>query len=185
MNPLPISGNTLLHNTLNNQLLPPEINWDKWVPTEETSLLFALRDTNILLIHKKRGLGAGKINAPGGRVEKGESFQDAAIREAREEVGIEAADLHYSGILSFEFTNGYSTRCHVFKTELFEGTPIETDEATPVWFDIKDIPYNRMWADDILWIPMMLNNIPFDAHFIFDDDIMLWHDLPEEDSRSK
>ena len=155
----------------------PVIDWTQWQPTEETSLLFAMRDDQVLLIHKKRGLGAGKINAPGGRVDPGESFEDAAIREAHEEVGIEAEKLSYCGVLSFQFTDGYSTRCHVYSTRTFSGVPIETDEAIPLWAELDSIPYDRMWADDVLWIPLMLKGEPFDAHFIFNGDSMLWHDM--------
>ena len=155
----------------------PAIDWPNWSPKEETSLLFAMRDEQLLLIHKKRGLGAGKINAPGGRLEPGETIEQAAIREAHEEVGITASNIAYAGVLSFEFTDGYSTRCHVFTTRDFTGTPIETDEALPEWFHADAIPYDRMWADDRLWIPLMLDGKPFDAHFIFKDDTMLWHDM--------
>jgi 8-oxo-dGTP diphosphatase len=43
--------------------------------------LFVIRDGHILLIHKKRGLGAGKINGPGGRIDLGESPQECAVRK--------------------------------------------------------------------------------------------------------
>jgi len=60
-----------------------DIDWASWTPTERATLLFVLRDGQILLIHKKTGLGAGKINGPGGRIEPGESAQEGAIREVR------------------------------------------------------------------------------------------------------
>ena len=46
-----------------------------WKPVEEAVLCFVRDRENrrVLLIHKKTGLGAGLINAPGGRIEKGES----------------------------------------------------------------------------------------------------------------
>ena len=39
-----------------------DIDWANWVSDEHATLLFVVRDGEILLIHKKRGLGAGKIN---------------------------------------------------------------------------------------------------------------------------
>ena len=45
-----------------------DIAWEHWVPQQRATLLFVLRDGQALLIHKKRGLGAGKINGPGGRL---------------------------------------------------------------------------------------------------------------------
>ena len=39
------------------------ISWADWTPTVRATLLFVWRDDALLLIRKKRGLGAGKINA--------------------------------------------------------------------------------------------------------------------------
>ena len=43
-----------------------DIDWNTWVPTDPATLVFVIRDRQMLLIRKKRGLGAGKINGPGG-----------------------------------------------------------------------------------------------------------------------
>ncbi len=67
---------------------PDSFDWSTWTPTEEATLLFAFDGGGrVLLIHKKRGLGKGKINGPGGRLEAGETPVQAAVRETREEVG--------------------------------------------------------------------------------------------------
>ena len=50
-----------------------EIDWSAWKPVDVATLCFVVRDGEILLIRKKRGLGAGKINGPGGRVEPGDA----------------------------------------------------------------------------------------------------------------
>ena len=54
--------------------------WLQWQPRERATLCFIIKDGEILLIRKKRGFGAGKINAPGGRIEPGELPIDCAIR---------------------------------------------------------------------------------------------------------
>lgn len=41
----------------------------------------------ILLVQEKKPTAFGKWNFPGGRVDTGESFEEAAIREAKEETG--------------------------------------------------------------------------------------------------
>ena len=69
-----------------------EIDWPSWSPGDRATLLFVIRDGEVLLIRKKRGLGAGKINGPGGRIEAGESPLEAAIREVQEEVGVTPTD---------------------------------------------------------------------------------------------
>ena len=71
-----------------------EIDWASWVPTEKATLLFVLRDGQVLLIHKKTGLGAGKINGPGGRIDPGETPRQCAIREVQEELCVTPTGYH-------------------------------------------------------------------------------------------
>jgi len=131
----------------------------------------------VLLIRKKRGLGAGKINAPGGKLEPGESALASAIREVQEEIGVTPAAIEERGMLHFQFADGYSLQCTVFVASEFEGEPIETAEAIPIWFAIDEIPFDQMWEDDRHWLPGALNGRSFDAWFIFDGDRMLWKQI--------
>lgn len=150
-----------------------DINWNTWTATESATLLFVIQGNNILLIRKKTGLGKGKINGPGGRIEPDELPPECAIREIKEELCIDVNEVAICGELFFEFTNGYKLHAYVFKTDSFTGTPEETPEAKPLWFDIHALPYEEMWTDDKMWIPHMLKNEPFVGRFIFDDDIMV------------
>ena len=164
--------------TINQDLsLISEIDWAAWKPQQRATLLFIIQDEKVLLINKKRGLGAGKINAVGGRLDPGETAEIAAVRETEEELCIHPINIVHCGELSFQFVDGLSIHVTVFKTDEFTGVPTETDEAKPVWFDIDKIPYAQMWADDELWIPMMLKDIKFSGKFIFDGDKMLDMDI--------
>ena len=154
-----------------------EINPETWVPKESAVLCF-IRDkteNTVLLIHKKRGLGAGLVNAPGGRIEKGESPAEAAVRETEEEVGItvEVSDLVHAGDLFFQFTDGHSIRGYVFYTYKWEGVEKETSEADPFWCREGDIPYDNMWTDDSWWLPHLLGGRYFRGRFIFSAEKML------------
>ena len=153
------------------------IDWEHWTPKETAVLTFIRCSGELLLIEKKRGLGAGKVNAPGGRLEAGETPEQAAVRETREEVGLTPQGLRSAGRLDFAFTDGYSLRCHVFTADAFEGTLTETDEAAPFWCAESAIPYDRMWADDRLWLPLMLAGRAFEGQFVFDGDRMVWHQV--------
>jgi 8-oxo-dGTP diphosphatase len=150
-----------------------DIDWAVWKPTERATLLFIVRDSQILLINKKTGLGAGKINGPGGRIDPGESAYDCAIREVEEELCVTPTGVRPAGELYFQFIDGYSLHGSVYTASGFEGELCETSEATPLWTQVDRIPYDRMWADDRLWLPLMLEGKRFQGFFIFDGDRML------------
>ena len=156
-----------------------DVDWGRWRPVDRGTLLFVVRNRRILLIHKKRGLGAGNLNGPGGRLEPDESPLSGALREVREELCIDAIDPRLIGELQFQFIDGYSIHVFVFIAEEFAGVPTETDEAVPVWTPIDDIPYDSMWEDDRHWLPLLLDQRPFSGRFIFDGDLMLDHKLLE------
>ena len=150
-----------------------EIDWPRWNPTERATLLFVLQDGRILLINKKTGLGAGKINGPGGRIDPGETAEQGAIREVQEELCVTPTGVRPAGELSFQFIDGYSLHGSVFTATGFEGQLCETREASPVWTPVGEIPYERMWADDALWLPLLLQGRAFRGFFVFDGDTML------------
>lgn len=150
-----------------------DVDWRHWKPCERATLLFIIHDGQVLLIHKKKGLGAGKINGPGGRIEPGEQPMAAAIREVQEELRVTPTGVRKAGELMFQFTDGFSIHGYVFTATGCEGTPQETSEATPQWFPADELPFDRMWADDREWIPWMLAGKPFLGRFVFDNDTML------------
>lgn len=152
-----------------------DVDWAAWRPKDTATLLFVVRDDRILLIRKLRGLGAGKINGPGGRLDPGETPIEAAVREVEEELLITPLDPVECGQLRFQFVDGYSIHGYVFRASTFEGQPGETAEAIPLWTPIDRIPYDEMWADDRYWLPLMLEEKPFSGRFIFDGDDMLDH----------
>ena len=147
-----------------------DVDWERWEPTIGATLLFVIRDGEVLLIRKQRGLGAGKINGPGGKVDPGESPLEAAVRETQEELLITATEVVAAGELRFQFVDGTALHCDVFRASGFQGEPTETDEAVPLWFPIDAVPYDEMWDDDRLWFPHLFAGRWFDGRCVFDDD---------------
>jgi 8-oxo-dGTP diphosphatase len=154
-----------------------DIDWSVWQPTVRATLLFIWRDDSLLLIRKKRGLGAGKINGPGGKIDPGETAEEAAEREVFEEVGVQPVGTVARGILRFQFVDGLRLQVEVFTATDCQGTLCETDEAIPMWVPVEAIPYDEMWADDRVWLPRMLAGEWVDLCAVFDDDVMLGHRL--------
>jgi 8-oxo-dGTP diphosphatase len=159
-----------------------DMDWSQWQPVEKATLLFVIRDGQVLLIHKKRGLGAGKVNGPGGRLDPGETSAECAVREVQEEVCVTPTGVQLCGELQFQFTNGHSIHGLVYRADGLEGTLQETDEAIPFWCSIEAIPYGDMWMDDRLWFPLMFDGIYFTGRFLFDDDWMLGCEIIRQDA---
>ena len=152
-------------------------DWAIWQPRVRATLLFIVREEKILLIHKKRGFGAGKINGPGGKVDPGETPLESALRETFEELGIKPLGTEASGELHFQFRDGFSLHCTVFLAHDFEGEPQETDEALPFWISLDAIPYDKMWADDRHWLPLLIRGAHFTGYFEFEGEQLLSREI--------
>lgn len=159
-----------------------EIDWASWRAKDRATLLFVIQADRILLIRKRRGLGAGKINGPGGRLDDGETPIRAAVREVEEELCITPLDPVEAGELRFQFVDGYSIHGFVFRASNFRGEPATTAEAIPIWTRLDRIPYDEMWADDRYWLPLLLEGTGFDGRFIFDGDAMLDYEIETRSS---
>ncbi len=135
----------------------------------------------ILLGMKKRGFGAGRYNGFGGKVDDGETIEDAARREIQEEAGISVNALNKVGIIDFEFQgNPEIMQVHIFKADNFSGEIAESDEMRPKWFQIDEIPFAKMWPDDIHWLPLFLSGKKFKGKFFYGGaDVILEQDLFE------
>lgn len=150
-----------------------EAEWEKWKAEIVATLLFVIEDGKILLIEKKRGHGAGKINGPGGKLDPGETPLECAVRETREELCISVKNARKAAELWFEMSDYPALLCHVFLATDYEGVPTETDEAVPLWANITEIPYERMWADDRHWLPRVLDGELLLGKFRFEGEKMI------------
>jgi 8-oxo-dGTP pyrophosphatase MutT (NUDIX family) len=142
-------------------------------------------DSRILLGMKKRGFGKGRWNGFGGKVHEGETIEQAALRELKEEAGIIPLEIKKRGVLVFKFENNGlegnpDVEVNVFSASKFKGEPMETEEMCPQWFLHREIPYATMWPDDIYWLPLMLSGKNFEGTFYFKDtNQIIRHELRE------
>ncbi|RLE74587.1 MAG: NUDIX hydrolase [Thermoprotei archaeon] len=135
--------------------------------TSIETLLYIIQNERVLLILKKRGLGSGLFNGVGGKVERGETIEEAVIRECIEEVRVKPLNLKWMGLLEFYNNNELYGYVHVYTANSYEGEPRETDEAKPIWFRFDEIPYDKMWGDDTFWLPHVLNGKKIYGRFWF------------------
>jgi NADH pyrophosphatase NudC (nudix superfamily) len=121
---------------------------------KQLTLVYLLRENEICLALKKRGFGAGNYNGYGGKVEEGETIQEGAVREVYEEslVRVQESDLAQVAAMTF-YLHGEQLQVTAYVTYQWEGVPQETEEMKPKWFTTAAIPYEKMWADDVHWMP--------------------------------
>ena len=116
-------------------------------------------DNYLLLLKADGKFGGGFWNAPGGKIEHGEKPVDAAIREVKEETGLDVRSLERCGYLEFYFGSGKKRpdwTAEVFQSTDFDGMLKESNEGKLKWFSKKELPTERMWEDDRHWLPLLV-----------------------------
>lgn len=145
------------------------------------TLVFFIRDDEILLAMKKRGFGAGKINGIGGKIEPGESIEQALVRECIEEVSMKP--LEWEAVAELDFRQQSPIKpwhmyVHVYICRQWLGEPQESDEMQPAWYSFDTVPYDDMWEDDKYWLPQIIAGERLRGTFLFDDnDAMTDHTI--------
>ena len=128
----------------------------------------------VLLGHKKTGLGTGKIVALGGHVEPRESPAEAAAREVKEEAGLHVAPgalLEAAHVMFlFPVCPRWDMVVSIFTSAAWSGEATETAEIAPEWFPVTALPLDRMWDDAKYWLPRVLAGERLRATFTYAAD---------------
>ena len=148
------------------------------------TLLLLLEGDNILLAMKKRGFGAGHWNGVGGKIEGDETIEEALVRECQEEIEVTPQKFQKVAVHDFRFPNGESDMIvHAYTCSQWDGEPVETEEMAPRWFKTSEIPYDKMWADDCYWLPLILAGKKLQTAFTFDsENNLLAYEIEETDT---
>ena len=127
----------------------------------EYTLAFILEKDRILLGKKKRGFGAGHWNGFGGKIKPPETVEEALIVPKNFK---KIAEMTFH----FKANNFTLKKVHVFVADSFSGEIKESEEMMPKWFLINEVPFDKMWEDDIHWFPIMFAGEKFTGSFVFD-----------------
>lgn len=150
---------------------------------KQLTLLFLVRNDEVLLAMKKRGFGAGRWNGVGGKLEAGETVEAALIRECQEEIGVTVTEFEQVAEIAFEeHDNGEpkQLQVHVYRGTKWEGEPSESEEMAPQWFKTSELPFATMWPDDEFWLPQVLAGKKLQAQFVLDENDVITSTQVEE-----
>jgi 8-oxo-dGTP diphosphatase len=102
------------------------------------------KDGQVLLVKRKNAHGAGSWAVPGGHLEFGETPEKCAIRETREEVGIEITDVRFVAITNDIFADEGKHYITIWmRGTLQSGEPhiaAAREVAEVGWFNWKALP---------------------------------------------
>lgn len=116
----------------------------------------------ILLGRKLTGFGEGKVIAPGGKVEHAESSREAAARELAEETSLTVApgQLLDVGTVIFFWSDPADAPFQVdlWLATSWEGEATASEELDPFWCPLTQIPFDRTWDDNRIWLPNVLRD---------------------------
>jgi 8-oxo-dGTP pyrophosphatase MutT (NUDIX family) len=128
-------------------------------------------DWRIVLIeresHNPRDRHKGQISFPGGAFEKQDrSLADTALREAEEEIGVDASAIHLLGQLSSLYIPVSNFNVHPFvgfleQTPFFRPQPREVKEVLEAPFRLFLEPQNRSLTTVVVHENLSLSDVPF------------------------
>lgn len=128
-----------------------------------TVLCYLKKDDQYLLLYrnkKKNDYNEGKWIGVGGKLELGETPNEAAVREVKEETGLDVHSLEIAGEVIF-INDDYHEIMYVYEISDFSGSLISCNEGELRWIPIKDIYNYPMWEGDKAFLPLLINHQPY------------------------
>ena len=120
-----------------------------------TSLVYIEKDGCYLILHrtkKDHDENHDKWIGVGGKFEAGESPEECALREVKEETGLTMTSFRLRGLITFVSDKWGTEYMHLFICTDFTGELTECNEGELVWLPKAELLTKRMWAGDRIFL---------------------------------
>lgn len=127
---------------------------------EKTVLIYLIKDNCYLMLYrnkKKNDLNEGKYIGIGGHIEKGETKEQALIREVKEETGLLLNSFIYRGGITF-INDKYKEIMYLYTSDDFVGELKECKEGSLSWIPIENVIDLPLWEGDKAFLDLLNNN---------------------------
>lgn len=137
------------------------------------TLCYIIDDDKTLMIYrnkKENDYHEGKWNGLGGKFEPGESPEDCAIRELKEETGLDVKNPEMKGFITFPNFDGVDDwYVFVFVIKEFKGELIDSPEGHLEWIENHKLTELNLWEGDKVFLPWLFQEKFFSAKFNYED----------------
>jgi len=128
-------------------------------------------------VKKENDIHKGKWNGLGGKLDQGETPEECAIREVKEECGLTVRNPQLKGIITFPLFDLQNEDWYVFVFvfDEFEGELIDSVEGTLEWIDDDKLLELNLWEGDYKFLKWIQQNKFFSAKFVYENKKLVDH----------
>ena len=129
-------------------------------------------NSTLMIYRNKKGndYHKGKWNGLGGKFEPGESPEECALREIKEESGLSVHSVTMKGFITFPLFDGVDDwYVFLFTANDFEGSLIDSAEGKLEWIPNEKLTEINLWDGDKIFIPWLFDDKFFSAKFNYKD----------------
>lgn len=141
-----------------------------------TTLVYALREGSVLMMYRHKEPNFGKWVAPGGKIELHESPAECAIREFKEETGLDAGRPELR-VIATETSPlpDWQWLMFIYLVRDFTGDVTGCDEGELAWVSIEEVANLPIPQADAVFFPHVVNGShgPIAMKFEYDADLRL------------
>lgn len=142
-----------------------------------TTLIYALRDDRVLMMHRRKEPNLGQWTAPGGKVELDESPAECAVRELAEETGLRATGRPELRLIVTETSPlpDWQWLMFIYLLRKFEGQVGQCVEGDLAWIPVHEVTSLPIPQADAIFFPMVVGPSPgpISLKFEYDADLRL------------